>query len=128
MTTLLTILGTVAATLLVSALVKNLSSGQRKIEYRIGPMAVGEPLFERCMSHLLGPPVVAGNRIVLAQFLPTMFLFVRSLSFAQNHNLAIRAFGRRVNASAISHIILLILVLYLCFVFTHRISTKYGGE
>jgi hypothetical protein len=72
--------------------------------------------------------IVAGNRIVLAQFLPTMFLFVRSLSFAQNHKMAIRAFGRRVNASAISPIILLILVLYLCFVFPHRIATKYGGE
>ena len=72
--------------------------------------------------------IVAGNRIVLAQFLPAMFLFARSLSFAQDHNLAIRAFGRRVNASAISPVILLILVLYLCFVFPHRISTKYGGE
>ena len=27
-------------------------------------MAVGEPTFERCMSQLLGPPLVAGNRIV----------------------------------------------------------------
>lgn len=64
MITLLTILGTFAATLMVTAFVRNVSSGQRKIDYRIEPFAVGEPTFERCMSHLLGPPLVPGNRIV----------------------------------------------------------------
>src|SRR5262245_4335253 len=72
--------------------------------------------------------IVSGNRIVLAQFLPGMFLIVRSLSFAQDHNLVIRIFGRRVPASVVSPTILLILGLYLCFIFPHRISTKYGGE
>ncbi|HEV8713239.1 MAG TPA: hypothetical protein VGX03_10465 [Candidatus Binatia bacterium] len=72
--------------------------------------------------------IASGNRIVLAQFLPALFLIIRSLSYAQKHNLAIRVFGRRVPASAISPALLLILGLYLCFVFPHRISTKYGGE
>ena len=82
MATVLTILGTIAATLVLSALVKNFSSGQRKIEYRISPMAVGEPTFERCMSQLLGPPLVAGNRIVSLlngdQIFPAMLAAIRA--------------------------------------------------
>jgi cardiolipin synthase len=82
MATVVTILGTIAATLALSALVKNFSSGQRKIEYRIGPMTVGEPTFERCMSQLLGPPLVAGNRIASLlngdQIFPAMLTAIRS--------------------------------------------------
>jgi hypothetical protein len=72
-------------------------------------------------------PIASGNRFVLAQFLPALFLIVRSLSFAQDHNMAIRISGRRVDASAVSPAILLCLILYLFFVFPHRISTMYGG-
>ncbi len=77
-----TILATIAATLVAWALVRNFSSGQRKIEYCIGPMAVGEPIFERCMSHLLGPPLVAGNRIACLlngdQIFPAMLDAIRA--------------------------------------------------
>jgi hypothetical protein len=73
-------------------------------------------------------PLASGNRFILAQFLPLMFLITRGLSFAQNHNMTIRIHGTKFGASAISSTIVLFLMLHLVFVFPHRISTMYGGD
>lgn len=62
--TILTIATTVVVTLTLSILKRNLTSPERKLDYRLRELAIGDPTFDRCMSHLLGPPMVAGNRIV----------------------------------------------------------------
>jgi cardiolipin synthase len=63
MTTVFTIVATAAATLFISLLRRNLSSPERKLDYRLSPLAIDDPTFERCMAHLLGPPLVGGNKI-----------------------------------------------------------------
>ena len=62
--TLVVILATVGVTVLGTLLAQNLSSGERKVDYRIDHLhAPDQPVFERSMGHLLGPPLVAGNRV-----------------------------------------------------------------
>jgi len=61
---ILIIATTVVVTLTLSILKRNLTSPERKLDYRLRELAIGDPTFDRCMSHLLGPPMVAGNRIV----------------------------------------------------------------
>jgi cardiolipin synthase A/B len=60
-------IGIIAATAFVtqaiSILKRNLSSGERKLDYRLAELPVEDPTFERCMAHLLGPPLVDGNQI-----------------------------------------------------------------
>lgn len=61
----LLIAGVVVATLAATVLYLNLSSGDPGIGHPVEPLyGVGEPQFLRVMGHLLGPPLVAGNRIV----------------------------------------------------------------
>jgi cardiolipin synthase len=64
MTTALTILITAAATLLVAVLLRNLSTGERKIDRKIEACyGVEDDAFRRAVGHLLGPPIVGGNRV-----------------------------------------------------------------
>jgi cardiolipin synthase len=64
MSTFLIILLTVLATLFATIVFRNLATPERKLDYEISKISVHEPVFERCMAHLLGPPLVDGNRIV----------------------------------------------------------------
>ncbi len=53
-----------AVTILVSLLLRNLASGEAKIEHRIAPLfGVADGQFTRSIGHLLGPPIVTGNRV-----------------------------------------------------------------
>lgn len=61
---LLIVVVTAVATLALSILKRNLGSPERKLDYRLQELALEDPTFERCMSHLLGPPLVDGNRII----------------------------------------------------------------
>ena len=63
MTTFLVSVAAVTLTLFVVVVVQNLASREKKLDYQILPFRVGDPIFERCMAHLLGPPLVAGNKI-----------------------------------------------------------------
>ena len=61
---ILTVLVAVLATAAVILLVLNLSAGERKINHRIAHLyKVGDAQFVRSMGNLLGPPLVAGNRV-----------------------------------------------------------------
>ena len=54
----------VLATLAVVLLVLNLSSSEKKIKHRIAPLyGVRDPQFLRSMGSLLGPAILAGNRV-----------------------------------------------------------------
>src|SRR6187549_3851860 len=61
--TLLIIVITALITLALSILKRNLVTPERKLDYRLHELALNDPTFERCMAHLLGPPLVDGNRI-----------------------------------------------------------------
>ena len=55
----------IAATLGLTLIVLNLSSGERKIDHRIAHLyTVGDPQFLRAMGNLLGPPLIGGNSVV----------------------------------------------------------------
>lgn len=55
----------VIATLLVTILVLNLSTSEKKVQRKIEPLyAVADDQFARTMGSLLGPPLVAGNSVV----------------------------------------------------------------
>jgi cardiolipin synthase len=59
------VLVAVFGTALVILLVLNLSAGERKINHRIAHLYnVGDAQFVRSMGNLLGPPLLAGNRVV----------------------------------------------------------------
>jgi cardiolipin synthase len=78
----LTILLTAAATLLVSLLVRNLSSGEAKIQHEIEHhFGVSDEQFQRAVGHLLGPPIVDGNRVTALhngdQIFPAMLEAIR---------------------------------------------------
>jgi cardiolipin synthase len=54
----------VLVTALVTVIVLNLSSSEKKIEHRIAPLyAVQDPQFRRSMGSLLGPPLTEGNQV-----------------------------------------------------------------
>lgn len=63
MATLLTIFATAAAVLVAVFLWQNLSSGQENQDYRLQPESVTSATFRRAVTHLLGPPLVGGNRV-----------------------------------------------------------------
>jgi cardiolipin synthase len=81
MNTLLIILLTVLATLFCTLVFRNLATPERKLDYEIAEINVDEPLFERCMAHLLGPPLVGGNRITTLnngdEIFPAMLAAIR---------------------------------------------------
>ncbi|MBA3483068.1 MAG: cardiolipin synthase [Pirellulales bacterium] len=49
--------------MIATFLAQNFFSVERKLDYRLAPISLADAAFERCMSHLLGPPLVNGNRI-----------------------------------------------------------------
>jgi cardiolipin synthase len=61
--TLLTIIVTAAVTMFLSILKRNLTSAERKLDYKLHPLPLNDPTFERCMAHLLGPSLADGNRV-----------------------------------------------------------------
>ena len=59
---------TMAATLFVTLLFLNLRAGEKQIRYELTHrFAVSDPQFVRSMNHLLGPGLLAGNRIKALQ-------------------------------------------------------------
>jgi cardiolipin synthase A/B len=79
---ILIIVVTAAVTFALSILKRNLTSSERKLDYEIQELALDDPTFERCMAHLLGPPLVDGNRITSLlngdQIFPAMLAAIRS--------------------------------------------------
>jgi cardiolipin synthase len=69
-------------TVALSTLKRNLVSPERKLDYRLQELALEDPTFERCMAHLLGPPLVDGNRITSLfngnEIFPAMLAGIRS--------------------------------------------------
>jgi cardiolipin synthase A/B len=63
MSTLAIVLLTAVIVFVVMFVLQNATSGERKLDYRIEPVHVDDPTFARAMTHLLGPPLVAGNRV-----------------------------------------------------------------
>jgi cardiolipin synthase len=64
MSTTLIILLTAAITLLLAFFLRNLSTGERKIDREIEPLyGIEDAPFRRAVGHLLGPPIVGGNQI-----------------------------------------------------------------
>lgn len=60
----LIILLTAAVTLFLSFFLRNLSTGERKIDSEIEPLyGIEDAPFRRAVGHLLGPPIVCGNQI-----------------------------------------------------------------
>ena len=80
--TLLIIVVTAAITLALSILKRNLVTPERKLDYRLQELPLNDPTFERCMAHLLGPPLVDGNRITSLlngdEIFPAMLAAIRS--------------------------------------------------
>jgi len=80
--TLLIIVVTAVVTLALSILKRNLVTPERKLDYRLQELALADPTFERCMAHLLGPPLVDGNRITSLlngdEIFPAMLAAIRS--------------------------------------------------
>ncbi len=64
MPTTLIILLTAAITLFLAFFLRNLSTGERKIDREIEPLyGIEDAPFRRAVGHLLGPPIVCGNQI-----------------------------------------------------------------
>jgi len=77
------VLVALAAGALLVLLVANLSSSEKKIEHQIEHLyAVGDPQFVRSMGTLLGPAIVAGNRVTALcngdEIFPAMLEAIRS--------------------------------------------------
>ncbi len=65
---LLTIGTTAATTAALTVIIRNFISGEKKITHRIAQRyGISDPQFERAMSQLLGPPILAGNRVTPLQ-------------------------------------------------------------
>jgi cardiolipin synthase len=64
----------------------NLTSPEEKHDYRINPVALEETTFERSMTHLLGPPLVGGNRVQTLlngdEIFPAMLAAIRSAEWS----------------------------------------------
>src|SRR4249920_1084338 len=80
--TILIIAVTAVVTWGLSILKRNLVTPERKLDYRLQELALNDPTFERCMAHLLGPPLVDGNRITSLlngdEIFPAMLAAIRS--------------------------------------------------
>ena len=81
-TLLWVIAGTIVLTLIVTLLVVNLSSGERKIQQSVERLyATDDPQFVHVMGVLLGPPVLGGNRYQVLlngdQIFPSMLAAIR---------------------------------------------------
>ena len=79
---LLAVISTVVVTLFVTLLFLNLRAGEKQIRYELAHrFAVSDPQFVRSMNHLLGPGLIAGNRIKALQngdeIFPAMLAAIR---------------------------------------------------
>jgi cardiolipin synthase len=63
MTIVLTVVVTAVVSVLLTLLAQNFISVERRLDYEISEMTLADPTFERCMAHLLGPPLVGGNHV-----------------------------------------------------------------
>ena len=81
MTIVLSVVLTAVATVLLTFLAQNFFSVERRLDYEISPISLADPTFQRCMAHLLGPPLVGGNRVTTLvngdQIFPAMLDAVR---------------------------------------------------
>lgn len=65
---LLTIGMTAATTAALTVIIRNFVSGEKTITHRIAQRyGISDPQFERAMSQLLGPPILAGNKVTPLQ-------------------------------------------------------------
>ena len=65
---MLTIGVTAGLSALLTVFIRNFISGEKKIKHRIVQRyGIADPQFERAMSQLLGPPIVAGNQVTPLQ-------------------------------------------------------------
>lgn len=82
LSTFLIILATAAVTLFATLVFRNLATPERRLDYQIEDLTVDDPTFERCMAHLLGPPLVGGNRVTTLnngnEIFPAMLAAIRS--------------------------------------------------
>src|ERR1041384_6253510 len=103
LSTLLTIAITAAATLALSILKRNLFTPERKLDYRLQELALSDPTFERCMAHLLGPPLVDGNRITSLlngdEIFPAMLAAIRAAQVTITFETYIDRKSTRLNSS-----------------------------
>lgn len=80
--TLLIVVTTAFFTWALSILMQNLVTPERKLDYHLQDLTVEDPTFERCMAHLLGPPLVDGNKITSLQngdeIFPAMLAAIRA--------------------------------------------------
>jgi cardiolipin synthase A/B len=80
--TLLTIFVTALVTLFCTLIFRNLATPERRLDYQLTELGVDDPTFERCMAHLLGPPLVGGNRITTLnngdEIFPAMLAAIRA--------------------------------------------------
>lgn len=73
-------------------------------------------------------PIASGNRFILSLFLPILLLFGSFLSAARTQDAKFRILKWRISASAVSPIMLALLVGYIVFIFPEQVSTMYGGS
>lgn len=74
---------TIVLTVVATVIALNFSSGEKKIEQKLPHLfSVDDPQFERSMGVLLGPPLVAGNKVTALlngdQIFPSMLEAIRS--------------------------------------------------
>ena len=74
---------TALATAAVTAFARNFISGEKKIKRRVPrKYSIDDPLFERSMSQLLGPPILDGNLVTPlrngAQIFPAMLAAIEN--------------------------------------------------
>jgi hypothetical protein len=71
--------------------------------------------------------IIAGNRLVLAQFLPLMFVISRGLC-ALLRSSQVRMGGRQLNALTAANLVILVVVAVDVYsVLTERVGGRYGG-
>jgi cardiolipin synthase len=80
--TLLVILVTAVVTVAATIVFRNLATPERRLDYQLMELAVDDPTFERCMAHLLGPPLIGGNKITTLnngdEIFPAMLAAIRA--------------------------------------------------
>jgi cardiolipin synthase len=80
--TVLVILVTVIVTVLATIVFRNLATPERRLDYKLMELSVDDPTFGRCMAHLLGPPLIGGNKITTLnngdEIFPAMLAAIRA--------------------------------------------------
>jgi cardiolipin synthase len=80
--TVLVILVTMIVTVLATIVFRNLATPERRLDYKLMELSVDDPTFERCMAHLLGPPLIGGNMLTTLnngdEIFPAMLAAIRN--------------------------------------------------